>query len=327
MKHTLFALIGIAVLLPSFVSAADGELFISPSNGTYQIGDEFEVHVRADTDGERINAAEADVSFNPAALMVTKISTEGSILGLWPTPPEYSNVKGTIRFSGTATESYSGVEGELITIRFMALGNLPGDVRIESGAIIANDARASNIVTNMRSALYTITPRQAAPNDIPVETSTTSDPSVEMQPEVKGVSLTVPHIAGYDDVVSIGERIVLQGSGAPDSRIAVLLQFENDAPKESTVLTTRDGSFTYVSSEPAEEGVYRAWAEAREGAEVFASAKVIVTAKREGYLAAAVAAAPLMSLVLPYLLLLIAAGCSLGYMYNRRIRSTAGASE
>ncbi len=314
MKKIAIIVAVLAVILPQAAVAVEGALYMSPAGGTYEIGQEFEVEVMADTDGERAGAAEADISFNPAALMVTGISTERSILTLWPTPPEYSNTKGTIRFSGTAGTSYKGKEGLLVTIRFIALGNLPGDVRIDSGAILASDARATNIITSMRSSLYTIVARRAdsVPTATPV--ATTSEPV----PEVAGASIVVPSIAGYDDRVSIGERIVLQGTAAPDSRVSIILQFESDTPKESTVLTTRDGSFTYVASEPAEEGMYRAWAEVRTGAETFTSDKIMISASNVGFLAAASAAAPILTLALPYLLLVIAAGCSLGFLYNRR---------
>jgi hypothetical protein len=308
------------ISFPTLSLAADGVLFLSPERGTYGIGDVFEVEVRANTDGEAANAAEADIVFNPAALSVVAISTEGSVLSLWPTAPTYSNAKGTIRFSGTASGSFRSDNATLIRIQFRAESNVPGDVHLDSGALLLNDARATNIIATMRSGLYTVTARRTPPapdSASPVETEVIATSTIET-PEVKGAAIQIPVISGYDDRVSIGGRIILQGSGTPNTRLAIFLQHEDDAPYESSVLTTSEGSFTFVSSEPAREGVYHAWAEARSVEEKFASDKVVIVARSDGFAAAAASVGAMLTYALPFVLLLIAAGVSLGYLYNRR---------
>jgi hypothetical protein len=276
--------------------------------------------VRASTDGTAMNAAEADLVFNPAALMVTKISTEDSVLALWPTPPEYSNVRGTIRFSGTATESFNGEGGELITIRFMALGSLPGDVRIESGAILINDARATNIISTMQSALYTVNPRAvSAPVSVP---ATSTDVIASTTPTVAGVSTEIPVITQFSDTVTVGERIILQGTAAPNSDIVVLLQFQDEAPTESIVPTTKNGTFTYVSLTPAQSGTYRAWANIRTQSDVASSEVVVFSANSHGVSIGVAAAASIAVYLMPYLALLLLLGAVIGYIYYRRTRSS-----
>lgn len=327
MMPRLLTLLCIFILVPSISYAADGVLFISPARGTYTIGDVFEVEVRVDTDGETANAAEADIAFNPTALEIESLSTVGSVLSLWPTPATFSNEKGTIRFSGTADGSFSGDNALLIKIVFRTKSNLPGDVHFDSGALLLNDARATNIITGMSSALYTVTPRQNAPAPEPVLVATSTEAVTLETPEVKGAAIQVPNISGYDDRVSIGERIVLQGSGAPNSAISIFLQYEEDAPRESSVLTTSAGSFTYVGSEPAERGMYRAWASVQTNNGALVSDTVVIAARSEGVAAVAETITPMLTLALPYLVLLIAAGLSLGYFYNRKKNAhTTGAS-
>ncbi len=317
----MIARLAIALLLvPSLVQAADGVLYMEPARGTYAIGDSFEVEIRAHTDGEAANAAEADVSFNPAALEVVRIETDGSVLSLWPTAPTYSNEKGTIRFSGTASASFHSNEAMLIRVVFRALSNVPGDVHIDSGALLLNDVRATNIITGMRSGLYTVAPTQSAPPPpLDVAPATTTEIQTELVPAVKGATIQVPTISGYDDRVSIGERIVLQGSATPLSKLSIFLQFENDAPRESIVLSTADGSFTYVAPMLAERGIYRAWASVETGSGTLTSEKVVLAAQSRGVAAAAETIVPMLTLALPYLLLLVAAGVSLGYFYNRKM--------
>ncbi len=315
MKRYL-ALVGVCLFaLPGVVCAAEGVLYISPDHGTYTLDSEFVVDVLADTDGTASFAAEADIAFNPQSLAVQKISTDGSVLALWPTPPEFSNTKGTIRFSGTAAERFNARDARLIRITFRAIGVHAADLHIESGAILENNARAMNIITSMRSANLTIVAKQ----DVPTPPETVAVPETEpIVPEVKGAQISVPNISGYDDRVSVGDRITLQGSATPDSSITVFLQHDDDTPIESTVLTTRDGSFTYVAREKAVRGVYRAWATAAGTSEPLMSDKVVIAVGGNAFAAAAESLTPMLLMGLPYLLALIVAGISLGFLYNRR---------
>ncbi len=322
MMRVSIALFVLLLSLPSISHAAEGALFLSPARGTYTLDDSFEVVVRADTDGQESNAAEADISFNPATLSVLGISTDGSVLSLWPTQPTYSNNAGTIRFSGTAAGSFNAHDANLITITFRAVGNVGGDVHFDSGALLLNDARATNIITGMRSALYSVEPRQSQPPpEYPAQVASSSTAET---PEVKGAAIQVPTISGYDDRVSIGERIVLQGSAAPNSAISIFLQYEEEAPRESSVLSTSAGGFTYVASEPAQRGVYRAWAQVSGGDETYPSEKVVIVARSEGVAAAVESMGAMLLVALPYVLLLTVLGALLGYFYNRK--RTAGST-
>ena len=295
---------------------------MSPAHGTHPIDTVFEVDVRADTDGESANAAEADVSFDPKAMIVEKIATDGSVLSLWPTAPEYSNTKGTVRFSGTSSGSFNAKDALLIRITFRATSILPGDVHIDSGALLKNDARATNIITSMRSALFTIVAHQAAPlpEAAPEDATTTPAQSEALSPEVKGASIQVPTIRAYDDHITVGGRIALQGTAAPNTSVTLFLQHDDDTPSESIVRTTSDGAFTYVAPDPASAGVYRAWAEARTQSESFSSDKVIVTVTSAGFATAAYAFTPALAAALA---LLIVFGGVLGYIYNRRVSNHA----
>ncbi len=328
MKRLWIFLWVVLLFLPSVSIAADGILFIAPERGIYAIDDVFEVEVRAATDKVVANAAEADLVFNTNALEVVSISTEGSVLTLWPTPPEFSNTRGTVRFSGTAAESFQGDNAVLIRIQFKAMSNVPGDVHFDSGALLLNDARATNIITGMRSALFTVVPRQSPPQPTFAPIDVAPREAAAESSEVKGASIQVPTISGYDDRIAIGERIVLLGAGKPNSRISVFLQFEDDAPRESAVLTTSDGTYTYVASELAVRGMYRAWVSVQTDAGALSSEKVVISARAAGVAATAEALVPMLTLALPYLLLLIAAGLSLGYFYNRKaLARTTNASE
>jgi hypothetical protein len=300
------------LFLPTIASAADGILYMTPARGNYVIGESFEVEIRADTDSETIVAAEADISFPPGSLLVEKISTDGSILSQWPTPPTFSNTEGTIRFSGTGGR-YAGEDGLLVTITFAAVSQIPGNVRFESGAILASDARATNIITSMRSSLYSVSPQRtiSAPN--------TQEPEEEnIQPEVAGASIETPTLNDTEQILFKGDRIVLSGEAEPDSYVAVFLQFGDEVPSEGTARATKDGAFTYVAHDRARVGTYRAWVEAQSGTERLRSNEARIRVTTGGMAASVLAAAPIMVVALPYVLALIALGCTIGYVMNRR---------
>src|SRR6185436_8437514 len=147
----------VVTLLPGILFA-EAVLYVSPERGTYPVGQTFEMKVYADTGGSLVNAAEGELSFNTDALQVMNLSTEGSILQSWSTEPAYSNTDGTLHFAGWTKNNYSGVSGLLITVTFKAKRNMVGSARLAAGAILAADGQESNIISSMRSGLYTIMP-------------------------------------------------------------------------------------------------------------------------------------------------------------------------
>ncbi len=326
MKQFLFVAL-VLILTPSISYAADGSLYLWPARDIHAIGDIFEVAVRANTDGVSANAAEADIAFNTNALAVESISTTGSVLSFWPTAATFSNDKGTIRFSGTAAGSFNSDAATLVSIKFRAKSNVPGDVHIDSGALLLNDARATNIIASMHSGLYTVTARALPPAAESIPLAATTTEATAPVPEVKGVAIQVPTIKAYDDHILSGERIALQGTAAPSSKLSVFLQYGDDAPRESAVLSTSDGTFIYVSAEPAHRGVYHAWAVVQTARNQLSSDKIVISAQSRGLSAAGESIGPILTRALPYVVLLIGAVLLLGYFYNRKSRAgVTGAS-
>ena len=169
--------------------AAEGSLALSPENGTYAVGDTFLVQIMVDSAGRAVNAAEADLSFDPHSLSVESISTDGSIIGSWSTRPYFSNTDGTIQFSGWTKERFTTSRGLIVTIRFRALQVASSPVTFTSGAVLAAEAQETNVLASMRSGLYVVQPKiipARAPAKIPVpvlpiETATTSGASTPLE--------------------------------------------------------------------------------------------------------------------------------------------------
>ena len=309
----------VALLPFSFAHAAGGVLYVSPDRGSYTIGEVFEVQVLADSGGEPINAAEAELRFDPTGLAVEEVRIEGSILDSWPTAPIFSNVNGTITFAGWTKEPYVGADGLLITVRFNALRTTRGSARLAAGAILAADGHGSNIITALKSGVYTIEPAQIFEPEL-------QEPELELDAENESATTTEevtivepPQFKDFSHTIVAGERIIAEGSAVPNARVFVYLAKGQEEPSQASIMTTSDGSFTFVSDQGAEEGVYRLWAEVqdRNGIRSPLSKTVTLNVQSAGLASAVSSGATLITAVLPLLALLILTGLAAGYLLHR----------
>lgn len=239
--------------LPAFARATEGVLYVSPERGNYRVGERFDMRVLIDTDNSVINAAEAELRFDPRDLTVEQISTDGSILGTWPTEPRYSNADGTIAFSGWTREPYNGADGLLVTVTFRALRTVSSGARFAAGAALAAGSSEANIITSMRSAAVSIAPEVVTPA---LETSVV--PSAPSQPaEVSDVPLQ-PMIMAYERTIDEGGRIEVVGAATPGVRIEATLELPDGVTQRAELAAQDDGSFTFVVDH-ASDGLYRIW--------------------------------------------------------------------
>jgi len=310
------AQLALMILLVSFpaVSFADAVLYVSPEKGEYTMGTTFQIKIYADTGGALINAAEGDLSFNSDALEVESISEEGSVLTSWSTPPQFSNEDGTIRFAGWTKKNYSGVDGLLVTVTFKALHNMVANARLAAGAILAADGQESNIITSMRSGVFTIAPKEQ-PSDSPDPYATSTDSASTT------VSSKVPAPVFEDipDNVAIGDHIIIRGNTEPNSHVSMYLSRGSETEKRTDVLSASDGSFTFVSDDPTVEGVYhlRASVDTPDGRQSVPSDIVDISAAPAGVAASAVFGASLIFETIPFFALLVLGGLGAAYIYHR----------
>lgn len=314
MRQLIF-LLTIFFLSAGVAHAAEGSLYISPEQNVYAVGESFSVKVLADTGGSMISAAEANLSFDPGVLAVEEISTEGSILGSWPTEPSFSNTAGTVQFAGWARDRYRGTDGLLITITFRALRNDAGTVRFVSGAMLAADSQGTNIITSMRSAAYTIQPSEEVP--VPADAG-----EARASPADTPSSILQPVFVEYPREVQIGERIIAKGQSPANARVSVWLQRGEERPQHAAILSSADGSFTFVADSEAQSGEYRLWAQAidQEGVRSATSNIAHITAGQSSSLAAAAALTGIVSDSTLYLLLVGIISFVLGYYTRHRLR-------
>lgn len=152
------------LILASEVSAQKASLYLSPSTGTYTVGNTFLVQLKVNSGGVAINAADSALVFDPNDLEVRSLSKEGSIFTLWVQEPIFSNSLGTINFAGgKPSPGFTGAAGIIINITFKAKTAGTTNVTFASGSVLADDGKGTNILANMGSGSYRLVGREITP--------------------------------------------------------------------------------------------------------------------------------------------------------------------
>ncbi len=299
-------------LLSNFAQAADGTLYMSPERGAYNIGEVFEVKVMADSGGVPINAVEAELNFNPTALAVETISIQNSILSSFSTEPTFSNTEGVIAFSGWTGGTFTGNDGLLVTITFKALRDASANAHLAAGAMLAVQD-GSNIITSMKSGVYTVAPRELVR-----PTLQSSSSSSKVIPDIISVPAPPPLFTQYEQSIRKGEQIVVQGTTDPSARLILWLQKGSEETMHG-VTSDADGTFTFTAPRAAEEGVYRIWAAVEDayGVPGPQSDRIVINVRSAGLAASVVPSTDMISTLFPYIALLLFAALAAGYLAHR----------
>lgn len=141
---------------------------VSPSTGVHTVNDTFSVVIRLDSAGEPVNAAEGALRYDPDVLSVVSASRANSIFNLWVTEPTVDRASGEVTWSGGLPSGYTGA-GEIMRVTFRAKSAGTARLQLTDGAVLANDGRGSNVLTNMNGGSVTVQPRQSSPEPEVIE--------------------------------------------------------------------------------------------------------------------------------------------------------------
>lgn len=144
-------------IIGSFQFAYAANLVISPSSVTTKVGKTFTVDVVVNNNLDAINAVSALISFPADALSVVSVSKTGSFISLWAEEPTFSNTKGTVSLEGVALNpGFNKATGKVISITFKAKQEGNVSVAVKSGAVLANDGNATDVLKTTGSAFIYI---------------------------------------------------------------------------------------------------------------------------------------------------------------------------
>jgi len=139
-------------------------MYLSPSEGVFEVGKTFEVMVRVDAD-KPVNVFSGLITFNNRTLVVEKIDYNISIADLWAIEPWYSNGDGTLEFGGgtTAPGGFTGSD-TLITITFKTIGTGEGTLKLSDARILQHNGLGTDVelVDYPIDALFTVAPETLA---------------------------------------------------------------------------------------------------------------------------------------------------------------------
>ena len=183
-----FALLfSVSLALP--VRAQRASLYLSPSTGTYTVGNTFLIQVKVNSGGVAINAADGVLVFDTDKLEVVKISKDNSIFSLWVQEPIFSNSLGTINFAGgKPSPGFTGAAGTIINITFKAKTSGTANLTFASGSVLADDGKGTNILASMGSGVYTLTTREITPITPPAEKEYVPTPTIGQPPAAPIIS-------------------------------------------------------------------------------------------------------------------------------------------
>ena len=149
----------LCVLAPALVDAA--ALNISMARSTVSVGESFTATILVSSADQSMNAVSGVISFPKDALSVTAVSKLNSILTLWVQDPTYSNIDGTVNFSGVIPNpGWTGLREQIVTIQFRALKPGAATVEFSSSAVLANDGNGTNILTAATPGTVSVTEAQ-----------------------------------------------------------------------------------------------------------------------------------------------------------------------
>jgi len=234
--------------------SAQATLFISPKDGIYKVGELFSVLVNVNTGGKEINAAAAQINFDNTRLEVTEVGYSRSILTLWTEEPIFSNVAGTIRFSGgLPNPGFNGASGAVLRVNFKPKVSGQASVIFSSGAVLANDGKGTNIVDSFKGALFnTIAAAPSAPVSMPTLTPATAVVKAEK-------SISAPTITEYPTSLEAGNILTIKALSYPNGKVLIFVQKGANDPEIIERFSGPDGRIVYNYNKPVESGFYRVW--------------------------------------------------------------------
>jgi hypothetical protein len=145
-------------MLASVIGDAEADMYLSPSSGTFKIGEPIVISLRVKSEVPT-NVFAGSLKFNPEYLMVDKIDYNTSVADLWAIEPWFQNGDGTLQFAGGSTES-SGFVGDeqLLQITFKTIAKGETTLELIDASILKHDGLGSevNVVEHPIDALFSL---------------------------------------------------------------------------------------------------------------------------------------------------------------------------
>ena len=168
----VLAVIGIYAVAGSHASAT--QLYLTPANGSVQNGSNIDVQVYANSGSTTVNAAQANLSYNPSQLQYVSYSDSGATaMPLDAQSPSGTPNTGSLQFTRATQGGATPPSGTflLFTVTFKATaGTGTAAITFGSGSGLYSSSDASNIVTATGSSNIVLTSPAPTPTPTPTPT-------------------------------------------------------------------------------------------------------------------------------------------------------------
>ena len=145
----------VGLTLPIATDAAT--LYLSPSSGSYNVGQTFQVSVLVSSAGQTVNAYSGTMSFTQQNIEVVSLSQTASIVNFWAQQPNFLNTTGQIIFEGvTFDPGFLGTGGRILTINFRAKAAGSATLGFAKSAVLAHDGKGTDVLTSASGGQYNI---------------------------------------------------------------------------------------------------------------------------------------------------------------------------
>ncbi len=201
-SKVLFSILFLFILFFSAQNVFAADLNLSPSSGTYKVGDTITVKILLSTGGESANAVSGSLKFSQDILSLNSVSKSGSLITLWAQEPTYSNSLGTIDMEGVILSGYTGSSGTVATLSFKAKSTGSANIKFNSSSVLANDGQGTNIISKSGQANFTI-------NTAPVkETPPVTAPAPVVEKDKPAPSIQIEELKKKDSVDSVTKFLI-----------------------------------------------------------------------------------------------------------------------
>ncbi|MGH2565443.1 MAG: cohesin domain-containing protein, partial [Ginsengibacter sp.] len=211
-----FIIYGIALFV-YFISFSAGishasaaTLNLSPSSGSYEVGDIISVKVYVNSEQASINAVSGTINFSASNLKIVSVSKSGSMVSLWAQEPYFSNTAGSASFEGVVLNGYEGSAGTILTLVFKVLSTGTASIKFPSASILANDGQGTNILSGRGEANFSLNPSTAHVEQKPAPKNVAPETPVEpvLNPVVQNSTTTPVQENFFDSFVKNISNII-----------------------------------------------------------------------------------------------------------------------
>ena len=156
MKHTHYKTISFVLFLLIFFPAlTHGAEFIATSTAqAIHAGDQFEVNILLNTDGENANAFGGMVTYPTDLLQLKEIRDGNTIVNFWVDMP--TSTPSGVLFSGITPGGYQGQSGKIMSLIFTAKVVGQGNIGIVNTQLLRNDGAGSEIPLTVSNFSFSI---------------------------------------------------------------------------------------------------------------------------------------------------------------------------